>query len=525
MRLPMIGFFLALSPSLGLAAIGAIDPDWAAFHGNPQAYMQALPIKSSNGATKPIPLFSKHDIKSKEYVTKKAKFGPQGAPHLPANPCTISGLCPHNPHAFEAWDPMYNLVQELVGSSAVISDLETMEAQGLRSASLKETPWSGSYWPIAKGTLGARYADDDFFASDWKGYYDFIRANTLKSIVEGTDEKKFDALSPAEKYDLLIGGLKRGNKVYAGGFMTPYQWAEGKKYFDNYGKVEGWMGICHGWAPASFMLPRPRKVVVAKTPESKRDVRLYPADLKGLMSYLWTLNSVPTAFVGQRCDEKNPKRDPDTGRVIDEQCFDTNPGIWHLSVVNRLGALHHSLVMDATYDYEVWNQPLYSYSYTYFNPQTGKQADTAAEAAVAVADFSGDKFKKYRAGQTAFIVGIKMTVTYTSETHPTHAELDSPDNDLTTTVAYVYDLELDANRKIIGGEWYSNAHPDFLWAPPADSHAMSYGDLQTAGNGDVWKPGDDLPAFWRDIAVRTAVQYGQPLAKILDALVDEAQRP
>jgi hypothetical protein len=30
----------------------------------------------------------------------------------------------------------------------------------------------------------------------------------------------------------------------------------GRYYYENYGNVEAWMGICHGWAPASYMMKR-----------------------------------------------------------------------------------------------------------------------------------------------------------------------------------------------------------------------------------------------------------------------------
>ena len=47
-------------------------------------------------------------------------------------------------------------------------------------------------------------------------------------------------------------------------------------------------------------------------------------------------------------------------------------------------------------------------------------------------------------------------------------------------MTFVYDLELDANLRIIGGEWRDQARPDFIWRPrpgtkpstPADGIAL-----------------------------------------------------
>lgn len=49
-----------------------------------------------------------------------------------------------------------------------------------------------------------------------------------------------------------------------------------------------------------------------------------------------------------------------------------------------------------------------------------------------------------------------MVVEYRVETSPTHREFDSKDFDHSNTASYFYDLELDKNSKIIGGEWYNH---------------------------------------------------------------------
>src|SRR5690606_8103705 len=119
-------------------------------------------------------------------------------------------------------------------------------------------------------------------------------------------------------------------------------WLEGKKYFENSGNVETGMGICHGWAPASYMVDRPTKKIQVKSVEG-RDITFYPSDIKALASLLWAKSSANINFIGGRCNSKDPRRDSN-GRVTEPDCLDTNPGTWHVSVVNQLGIRKQSFV-------------------------------------------------------------------------------------------------------------------------------------------------------------------------------------
>ena len=65
-----------------------------------------------------------------------------------------------------------------------------------------------------------------------------------------------------------------------------------------------------------------------------------------------------------------------------------------------------------------------------------------------------DTFAKFRQNKKAKkIVAVKMDVTYVVENEPRVGE---PYEDSLTTVTYWYDLELDAQHNIVGGEWYNN---------------------------------------------------------------------
>jgi hypothetical protein len=404
--------------------------------------------------------------------------------------------------AYEANDKAENLVD-----SFAHNNLASMETAGLRKAKLAESPWSDDYWGIYKGILGARYADPNFPASDnWKQNFDYVRAHPPQAILSSGNAAAINRLSPSEKYDALVGD--------ANGTLTRRQWADGKYFYDAHGSVETWMGICHGWSPAAYMLARPRKAVVAKTPSGVA-ITFYPSDIKALGSLLWANVRTTSRFIGGRCNDQNPAKDPVTGRVTSSKCFDTNPGTWHLAVVNQIGASKRSMVMDVTYDYEVWNQPTYAYEYSYFNPKTNQATATLANATVSKAAYTNDKFKAYRSSSTVSIVGVAMRVSYVVETSPSQRPDDSSSRDAIQSVDYYYDLELDASGKIIGGEWYTNKHPDFLWTPPKGVRAITRYDHLATG---AWAAGQAVPKTWQSAAQQSSQTDGAPLAAIVEQL-------
>jgi hypothetical protein len=390
------------------------------------------------------------------------------------------------------------------------SGLQSMESSNLRNVRLRTTPWSCDYWAICRGILGKRYADPGFPESlDWQECNDYVESRPAASILAGGDASAIDQLSPAEKYDILVGDSK-----YT---LTKKMWAEGAWYQQQYGSVAGWMGICHGWAPAAYMLARPQKSVRVLAADGRTWLTFYPSDIKGLASLLWAKVSPRTKFIGGRCNDKNPPVDPQNKRILSDRCFDTNPGTWHLAVVNQIGAAGRSMVIDATFDYEVWNQPVVGYRYYYFNPKEMVYRNSLAEATVSKSSFSNDRFAKYRSPQTDSMVGIAMDISYTVETAPNQSTTNSSAEDAIDTVRYYYDLELDFSGKIIGGEWYLNRHPDFLWTPgPSDRAQTSYEP------GGSWAEGQAVPANWQSAAASASGGSSAPLAAIVERLIELA---
>ncbi len=384
------------------------------------------------------------------------------------------------------------------------ANLFEMENANLLTASLTVSPWSGSYWPTYAGQLANRYADPEYRAAlIWKNNVEYLE----KILGKGKDEE----LSPAEKYDLLVGDR--------GFTLTKKMIRTGEPYADAEGVVPTWFGICHGWAAASFMMPRPERGVAAKAADG-RDLYFSPSDLKALGTLLWANGAGETRYIGGRCNDKEPERDH-RHRETNPDCFDTNPATWHLAVVNQIGVSRRSFILDASAGYEVWNQPVLGYKYGYINPITGKSGRLLTESKVKLSDWKQDPFSAHRSPKAEYIVKIIMSLNYLAETTPSTATADSSDLDAHYIQNYVYDLELDRNDNIVGGEWHTSVHPDFLWLPVKDSRASSVGDSWLEGRLDnaKWNGREPVPASWQAAAKLSSVRE-QPLARVVSRLFE-----
>ncbi|GEM74515.1 ricin-type beta-trefoil lectin domain protein [Vibrio sagamiensis] len=451
-----------------------------AFQENPQETMDAIPVK--NGADNPSTDIE--DLEFYRYEVREKIIGnaePREARSLSARR--------GNDDPARLVDLGQSLIRNLYELDRATPNVKRLDSQ----------PWSDTYWPLYSGAAAWRYADRELRASTWKQYYDFSYVNKPVDYYQGNSR---DDLSPSEKYDLLVGD---------GEFtLTKKSWDSGRSYYESNGHVERWMGLCHGWAAAAYMLPRPQKTVLV--PDAKGElIKFYPSDIKALGTLLWAEAPFDSKFIGGRCNIKNPEKDSN-GRVIDPNCHDNNPASWHLSVLNQLGISERSLIMDATFDYQVWNQPLLGYQVQYFDPQTHRSSSNLSEVVIPLQNYRDDKFSEYRASNAEYVVGVKMTVDYMVETNPTHRNSDSPNYDGVTRVTYFYDLELDVNGNVIGGEWYQNRHPDFLWTPLPNEEAQSYYDGW--GRWDISQP---VPQHWQTQAPKAA-RYNQPLTSVVKAL-------
>lgn len=381
----------------------------------------------------------------------------------------------------------------------LLTDLNVFDQ--MRSGNIAMDAWSDSYWPTNKGGIAFRYADPNSGKDEnWKINFDLFQ--------QSTPELKL--LSPSEKYEQVIGDSQKT--------LTYLNWSNGKAIYDRFGKVADWIGICHGAAQAAHRKKRPSKPVTIAL-ENGQNIIFYPADIKALESYLWATLDYSYRFIGGRCNLPKPNRDKN-GRINEPdhpECADTNPATFHKVILNQIGDRKKSVVMDSINSEEVWNHPIIAYSFSYFNPKNRENVNSLAEAKALFSEFA-DPFKQYRSPLAVSSIGIHMIVSYLSNTNPRQEQSDSRENDKVKWATLAYDLELNAQDEIVGGEWYSTDFPDFLWAPTHDANPRSAGDSYAVEN---WNGTGALPDGWK-LGIQKATAQGRPLPKLVDYLIEKS---
>lgn len=421
--------------------------------------------------------------------------------------------------SIEPNDRVENLAATWIAPEAVSRDLDRLPPSGEVTRSF----WSGDYWKMQWGLTSYRYAENKTFSSyrTAVGAYaqpdEWSVAKTLGIEALGKEILKW---SPAEKYDLTVG-----DEAFT---LTVQRKREGEQHVGPNDDVESWFGLCHGWAPAAIFVPRPKQSVTAKGPGGA-SVEWYADDVKAMATLAWANGWYRARSIGGRCNARKVKRYPN-GRVAQPECFDNNPATLHAALGNLIGREGIPFVMDASWDYEVWNQPILAYRFQYFNPLApAERKDDWRKAVVPYDDAfkARDRFQKpltrgrrigtdrYDDARVKAVVGVTATVVYLGETAPRHTPAGRPNTTIRATYTYDLELEEEGGRLVAaGGEWHENAHPDFLWLPEQGSVPAGPGD-GAAIEVDLSHP---APATTTKVA-RAASDEGYPLCRVVEKLV------
>lgn len=410
-----------------------------------------------------------------------------------------------------ATEEIRSRVARLTENQNFIWNIREMTRKGLTRANTKQQPWGGSYWPLNQGMIANTYQDKDYDLFifglgkniSWTRNYNLYlkRREKVHPNVYSLDEDDLAKLAPSEKYDLLLGdtSFDLTNRIWD----YAYKWGSEKKWAflssislpDGYETPSAsslmalWEGICHGWAVAAGHSPRPNKTVFVTLPNGKR-MAIYPNDIKALTSLMWANSTVQDAVIseGLRCNKKMPKKDR-YGRFIDVEvdkhdttllprCADVHPAVYHTTIVNILGLEGRSFVVDKSAKASVSNQPVAGYEYEYFNPQSGKEGGLESSM-ISRDDYENDPFADARNPEAKFIVGVAMKLKYVDWEFPRAKPTNYPSDDKINDLEFKYDLEINADGKIVGGQWRvkknghgrflfgNNTHqPDFFWVVP-----------------------------------------------------------
>lgn len=262
-----------------------------------------------------------------------------------------------------------------------------------------------------------------------------------------------------------------------------------------------WEGICQGWSTAAGHLPRPERTVSFRLPNGKT-LKFFPSDIKGLASLMWAYSLIQDILIaddtggktpdvnagvfmeGLRCNDKNAETDewgryydarPDAfSKKLEPRCVGVHPAIWHLALVNIIGKQGRSFVVERKVTHEVDNHPMARYRSQYFDPYEGEYGSLRQSVRRIT---NKDIFRKFRSPEAKYIIGVKTTMTYTDWKRPDREPYDHPGKDDMKDIEMLYDLELDDQWRIVGGQWRADEdgkptwlfdpanrnQPDFFW--------------------------------------------------------------
>jgi hypothetical protein len=272
----------------------------------------------------------------------------------------------------------------------------------------EKAPWSETYWPSNKGSINYRW---NAVKKVGFGYNSPTREQALRMSKE-----ELAQLSPAEKYDLAMGR---------------YDYPLKQEVRNNSSKnAKDWAGICNGWSPAALQYAEP---IAVEVPNADGIVVPFgSSDVKGLLSYFMAFHAeLKVTQIGKRCFKM--------AKFLGlNSCDDVNAGAFHVVVANELGARGRGFVADMDPGNEVWNQPVYGYE--------------VLESSAPRSTSQGSE------------VTVKMKLYYTDELDDSQWKpVVGTDQFKFVARELQYTLELDSSGKIVGGEWISKNHPDFLW--------------------------------------------------------------
>lgn len=347
----------------------------------------------------------------------------------------------------------------------------------------EDTPWSETYWPASRGGIAIRWQDpknnfgvtmpdkDAYLALTQaekmrltpneqydisRGDFSFTRtSNALRQVYSDTHKSyrsptreelmrmsadEISRLSATEKFDIARGR---------------YDYPFTKKILaDNQPTAPDWYGICHGWTPAAYNHREPVANAV-KNPDGL-EVLFGSSDVKGLLSYYYTNTKQGGVYTsGRKCRDSKSA----LGSMLNSMnnsCTGLNAGSFHVITANMLGIQKKGFGMEIDPGHEIWNQPVYSFESKELSRTRQFRSDEVAPGTVErvimeTTVLYADDGEEYEIPQRMYpVVG---TPEFAHE-HKT----------------YQYYLDLDANGRIIGGQWIVEGascakmpFPDFIW--------------------------------------------------------------
>jgi hypothetical protein len=269
------------------------------------------------------------------------------------------------------------------------------------------------------------------------------------------------------------------------------------------------------WVSASLILNTPEKTVQALSYDRQQTLEFSPLDLQILQS-LYANHSEAKKMILGVPGVPRPRTEP-MGRIFDLSYYGLESSHFHIALVNRFLQNRSSFVLESTYDPYLFHEIVKGYQYEFFNPATGQVTSSMQEAQIPRAAYFQDPFHSFRRNRTHSVVGVFLRLQIVEPLSDTDG--DSGINS-TREITLFYDLELDDHNKIVGGEWYHQAHPDFLWAIPHLQRYYQRLSLPPYLKSTDWNNPrtNPIPETWQKLAHHTYSRRGKLLPEVIEQL-------
>ncbi len=393
----------------------------------------------------------------------------------------------------------------LTPNGQVEMNLRSLDTRSRRSVPNVISPWSDITWKANKGLIVERFGDSRYeTAKGWTAKHNFLQTYNPGWILgRNLNDRNLwiAALSPAEKYDMLMGTIMGGLAENIEKFLDTTLGSQSE--------FPGWWGLCEGSAVSTVYYSEPIRPVFVHSEAYNLDIPFYATDIKGLATMLWsrfnTELNLPESGLQCQPDGKG--------------CLGSNPASFHASVHHFLDLSPGILVGDMDRTPVVWNFPLVAYSETYFRPDNDskKEAPNLKAAALRVSDWPADPRKNHRSPGTAYLVGIRMKISYAVNQTVNPPNEGSLKRKINSRVL-VYELELDSDWNLLGGEWLAGKQPQLLWAVPHGVVPDTIGD-KTLPIFDTERA--FVPKIWEE-AARKSAEHLTPLRRVVEMLIQRS---
>ena len=297
--------------------------------------------------------------------------------------------------------------------------------------------------------------------------------------------------------------LQKYDQAFHPGATTAVTWELTNHSVSRNDPSAGWAGHCNGYSASAQRHAEPR------IPVKRGATEFSPLDIKALMAEVY-MSAKFYFLAGNRCELiesaqlPSPMNRADPERMGD--CDDVNPGTFHITISNWIGIQKHVVILDIRDKEQVWKYPHFEYTTDMRTVDrteamrlvTGRATGTYVFNPVAV-DFRS----------------VAMTVTHATAADTDSLTADIPVAQRTESATYQYILELDAQGRIIGGEWLGQSqqdHPDFVWV----ALEPTLGDGSTFSANPGVDPGEVIKLWSESVGG----DPNKPVLDILDPNVD-----